>query len=60
MNLDFVKSRRFWALVLIAVIGVLKTEGIVSGEIADGLIIILSGFVGIRTIDRIADKVGAK
>jgi hypothetical protein len=49
---SFLKSRRFWCLVLIAIVNVLKSEMIIPPEIAQGLIIILSGFIGIRTIDK--------
>jgi len=56
-KLAFLKSRRFWALVLIAIVKVLDTEGIIPGTIASGIIMVLSGFVGIRTIDRFSEKV---
>jgi hypothetical protein len=55
-NWDFLKSRRFWALILIAIVGVLKSEGIIPDFIAQGLITILSGFIAIRTIDRFAES----
>ena len=58
MNFDFLSSRRFWALVVMAIIGVLETEGIIPGEIAKGLITILAGFTAIRTIDRFSEKLG--
>jgi len=57
MNLNFLKSRRFWSLVVIAVLGVLQTEGILPDEIVKALVIILSGFIGIRTIDRFSESV---
>lgn len=57
MKLDFLKSRRFWALVLVAIIGVLQNEGIISNEIAVGIITILGGFIGIRTIDRFSETI---
>jgi len=49
---SFLKSRRFWALILIAIVNVLKSEGIITPEIAQGLILILSGFITIRTVDK--------
>jgi hypothetical protein len=57
MKLDFLKSRRFWALVFIAIIGVLRVEGIISDEIATGIITILGGFIGIRTIDKFSEVI---
>ena len=48
----FLKSTRFWALCLIAIIKVLDTEGILTSVIATGLITILGGFTVIRTVDR--------
>jgi len=53
-KLDFLKSRRFWGLVIIAVAGVLRAEGILPDEIVNGIIIIVSGFIGIRTLDKVA------
>ncbi len=53
----FIFSTRFWALVLIAIVGVLKAEGILDGEIANGLITILTGFTAIRTIDRFSETI---
>lgn len=56
----FLTSTRFWALVLIAIIGVLEAEGTLSAEIAVALVTILGGFVGIKTVDRFSEKVGNK
>jgi len=53
---SFLKSRRFWALILIAIVGVLKSEGIIPDFIAQGLLTILSGFIAVRTIDRFAES----
>jgi len=60
MNLDFLSSRRFWALVGIAVLGVLKTENIVSADIVNALVVILGGCIGIRTHDRTAELLAGK
>ena len=56
----FLSSTRFWALVLIAIVGVLEKEGIIPFDIAGGLITILGGFTTIRTIDRFSETVGTK
>ena len=51
----FLSSVRFWALVLIAIVGVLKVEGIVPDEIATALVTILGGYTVIRTVDRASE-----
>jgi hypothetical protein len=58
MDLRFLKSNRFWGLVVIAIIGVLLKEGIIIDSIAAALITIVGGFIGIRTIDRASEFVG--
>jgi hypothetical protein len=57
MKFDFLKSRRFWSLVVIAIIGVLESEAILSSDIANAIIVLLGGFIGIRTIDRFSEKI---
>jgi hypothetical protein len=58
-KLLFLTSTRFWALVAIAIVGVLDAEGILSSPIAQALVTILGGFVVVRTIDRnIGDAMG--
>ena len=56
MDTKFLQSNRFWALVLVAVLGVLKSEGILGSQIIDPLIALLVGFVGIRSVDRFSEK----
>jgi len=51
-KLMFLTSTRFWALVAIAIVGVLDAELIISSPIAQALVTILGGFVVIRTVDR--------
>jgi hypothetical protein len=51
-KLDFLSSRRFWCLVVAAVVGVLKTEGVLPSEVADALITVTLGFVAIGTADK--------
>lgn len=54
-KLDFLTSRRFWALVAISVVNVLVSETILAQEIGQALTILLAGFVGVRTVDRLGD-----
>lgn len=56
---NFLKSNRFWALVLGAVILYLHTKALIGKEEVILFETILAGFVGIRTIDRAAEKSGA-
>jgi ABC-type transport system involved in multi-copper enzyme maturation permease subunit len=51
-DFSFLKSRRFYAIVIIAIIGALKTAGVISDEIANAIITILTGFTVIRTVDK--------
>lgn len=55
MNLDFLTSNRFWALV-IAGLGVVAQGGFTQDAWLKGLGILLAGFVTVRTVDRIGDK----
>lgn len=57
-KLAFLSSTRFWALVIGALSVYLQTIGVI-GEPEMQLIATLSaGFIGIRTIDRAAEKAG--
>jgi hypothetical protein len=58
-DFTFLTSRRFWALVGIAVVGILKAEAILPVEVADAIIVILGGFTVIRTIDKSSELIGA-
>lgn len=53
-KLQFLTSRRFWALVVIAILGVLQQQKILSQEIVNALIIVLGGFIGIDTFDKVS------
>ena len=54
-KLAFLQSRRFWGLIVIAVVGVLGSEGIFSEEIVSAIIIVIGGFIGIRTVDKFGE-----
>ena len=53
-KLDFLTSRRFWCLIAIAILGVLQQQGILSQEITNALVIVLGGFIGINTFDKVS------
>lgn len=57
MDFEFLKSNRFWALVIVAILGVLKAEGILDSAIVDPLTLLALSFVGIRTVDRTFDTI---
>lgn len=56
MDFQFLKSNRFWALVLVGVVMALKSWGLVDEGVAGALMTVLLGFVGVRTIDRVGEK----
>jgi len=51
-DFSFLKSRRFWALVLIGIFNALEAVGVISSVINQALVTILAGFIGIDTIDK--------
>ena len=55
---NFLKSTRFWALILIAIVKVVDGEGLLPVYWAEGLYTILAGFTVIRTVDRGTEFVG--
>ena len=56
-NFDFLKSRKFWALVIIAIIGVLKDQMIVSADIANVINTFLYGFIGVNIASKISEGI---
>lgn len=58
MNTDFLKSNRFWAAVIGALVKVLSTEGVIPASVADAIIALIVAFIGVRTVDRFGEKVG--
>ena len=57
-KLLFLTSTRFWALILIAIVKVLEGQMIISPDLANALYLIFAGFIGVRTVDRSAEKIG--
>jgi len=50
-NFDFLKSRRFWALV-IGGLSVVAEGGFTFESWMRGIMVVVTGFVAVRTIDR--------
>lgn len=60
MNIDFLSSNRFWALVLVAVVSYLKATGVFDDATSNSLITLLLGFIGIRTVDKVSEGLSNK
>lgn len=58
MDLEFLKSNRFWAMILGAVILYLSSKGFLGKEELILIETIIAGFVGVRTVDRLGEKIG--
>ena len=51
-KLNFLSSRRFWSIVIIAFLQGLEGAGIIGVQVANSLTTILGGFVVVTTIDK--------
>ena len=60
MDLSFLKSNRFWALVGAGIVIYLKSKGFIGEAEVVLAETILGGFVVIRTVDRASEKLGKK
>jgi len=60
MDFTFLKSNRFWSLVILAVVWLLGQEGVIGADIAQAIEVILGGHIAIRTVDRFSEEVGDK
>ena len=56
MDFAFLKSNRFWALIVVAILGVLKAEAVLPSDVVDPLIALGLAFVGVRTVDRFGEQ----
>lgn len=55
----FLYSTRFWALVALVAVMVASDNGWLTVSTAEYVITLLGGFIGIRTVDRFAEKSGS-
>jgi len=60
MDTKFLTSNRFWCLVVVAILGVLKAEGILDASITDSLIVLCLSFVGVRSLDRFSEQLSTQ
>jgi hypothetical protein len=56
---EFIYSTRFWSLVIGAVSIYLKTKGYIGEPEMLLIATITGGFIGIKTIDRVSEKIGS-
>lgn len=55
---SILKSNRFHALVAFAIVGVLMGNNWIDQSVGLALLTILAGHIGIRTVDRLGEKIG--
>lgn len=56
----FLKSTRFWAIVVMSLAIWLGSYGWMPVELVEFIKLVTAGHVGIRTVDRFAENVGKK
>ena len=59
-NFPFLRSTRFWAVVIFALAIWLGDAGVMPAELVAFLQTVTGGHVGLRTIDRFGETVGKK
>jgi hypothetical protein len=60
MDFSFIGSTRFQAAVVIALLQILVNNGVVAPEMAEPLQFVCLTHIGLRTVDRAAEKLGKK
>ena len=60
MNFEFLTAERFWAMVGVIVVSYLRTNNWIEDSLANSLITLGLGFIGIKTLDRTVDTVSGK
>ena len=59
VDLSFLKSNRFWALVIGAIAIYLEARGLIGNAELILIDTIAFAFIGVRTIDRLGEKMGS-
>ena len=57
-NFPVLFATRFWVMVAVTVMGILKVKDFIDPEVANVLISFGLGFIGVRSLDRASEKVG--
>jgi len=60
MDYSFLKSNRFWVMIVGAVILYLETKGWIGEAERTLLVTMAGGFIGIKTVDRFSEQIGKK
>jgi hypothetical protein len=60
MDFDFLQSNRFWAMVFGALVIYAKNRGVIGDAEFTLFETILGGFVAVRTVDRLGEKIGGE
>lgn len=60
MNKDIFRSTRFWSIVLIAILWFLESNMWMGTNAVVAVTTILMGHIGVRTVDRLGEKIGNK
>lgn len=58
MDVSFLTSSRFWAMFMGVIVWYLQQRGLIGALEMQAISIFLSGFIGIRTVDRLGEKAG--
>ena len=56
--MQILKSTRFQALLILALVGVLQDYGWIASPIAQAFYLVLATHIGVRTIDKFSQKMG--
>jgi len=55
---EFLLSTRFWAMIIGAVVLYLQSKGLIGKEEMVLVETIMAGFISVRTVDRLGEKIG--
>ena len=59
-KLDFLVSRKFWCLIVIAILGVLQQQEILPANIVSVFVGLLYGYIGINVATMVATAIAPK
>jgi hypothetical protein len=60
VNTDFLKSNRFWALVILVLGGYLQAQGLIASDFGLAIQTLALGFVTVGTVDKFAKSLSGK
>lgn len=59
MDISFLKSNRFQALVVLAIVIWLNAHGFIDATLMEAFVVVLGGHISLKTIDRATERLGA-